>query len=238
MTKRNPLTPEDVISARKIMRQSVLFCDLGPDQLDELLHHTSLVQLTENSVLFEQERPAQEFFMLVSGQIKLSRTSRDGQEKVIDLIHPGGSFAEAIMFSGNPVYPVTAMALCHSEVLCFDAACYTSILHQSNDACFAVMAQMSRRLHWQLMEIDRLTLHNATYRVIAYLLDQIPSTELGSSVIKLNTLKHVIASRLSITPETLSRTLSRLNRDNLIDINDDGILLRDVGQLRRYTLGE
>ena len=74
------------------------------------------------------------------------------------------------------------------------------------------MAQMSRRLHWQIAEIDRLTLHNAAFRVIAYLLDQVPSTDLDSSVIHLDTPKHVIASRLSITPETLSRSFASMHK--------------------------
>lgn len=219
------------------MLKSVLFGSLEPAQLDTLLQHTRSAVLEEGQVLFEQQRPANEIFMLQSGQVKLARISPEGQEKVIDLISPGDTFAEAIMFSGASVYPVTAAALCTSELLCFDANTYTGILHQSTDACFAIMAQMSRRQHWLISEIDRLTLHNATFRIIAYLLDQIPSTHLGTSEVRLNTPKHVVASRLSMTPETLSRTLSRLNRDGLIDINEHSIVLKDLGQLRAYVQG-
>jgi len=219
------------------MLKSVLFGDLEPAQLDTLLQHTRSTVLEEGQVLFEQQRPAKEIFMLQSGQVKLARISPEGQEKVIDVISPGNTFAEAIMFSGASVYPVTAAALCTSKLLCFEAATYAGILHQSTDACFAIMAQMSRRQHWLIAEIDRLTLHNATFRIVAYLLDQIPSTHFGSSEVNLNTPKHVVASRLSMTPETLSRTLSRLSRDGLIDINEHSIVLKDLGQLRDYVQG-
>ena len=219
------------------MLKSVLFGNLEPAQLDTLLQHTRSTTLEEGQVLFEQQRPANEIFMLQSGQVKLARISPEGQEKVIDLISPGHTFAEAIMFSRSSVYPVTAAALCASELLCFDTATYSGILHQSTDACFSIMAHLSRRQHWLISEIDRLTLHNATFRVITYLLDQIPSTDLGASEVKLNTPKHVIASRLSMTPETLSRTLSKLSRDGLIDINEHSVTLKDIGQLRGYTQG-
>ncbi len=238
MLKRKPLTIEDRLTVRALMCESVLFGALESDQLDFLLLSTTAVELAQDEVLFQQGRPATELFMLESGQIKLARLSPEGQEKVIDLIHPCNTFAEAVMFSGSPYYPVTATALSPSQLLCFEARAYTEILRQSTEACFAIMAQMSRRLHWQVGEIDRLTLHNATYRVIAYLLDQIPSTDLGgTSAVKLTTPKHIIASRLSMTPETLSRTLSKLGKEGLIDLKDDNIVLKDVGRLRSYIHG-
>lgn len=237
MPKRTPLNGETSGTAREFMLKSVLFGNLEPAQLDTLLQHTRTTALEEGQVLFEQQRPANEIFMLQSGQVKLARISPEGQEKVIDVISPGNTFAEAIMFSRASVYPVTAAALCASELLCFDTATYAGILRQSTDACFAIMAHLSRRQHWLIGEIDRLTLHNATFRLITYLLDQVPSTDLGTSEVKLNTPKHVIASRLSMTPETLSRTLTKLSRDGLIDINEHSVLLKDVGQLRSYAQG-
>ncbi len=237
MTNRIPLDDGDMNGVPEFMRKSVLFRELSDTQLDAIILHTRTAVLAEGELLFEQGRPAHEIFMLESGQIKLGRISPEGHEKVIDLISPGSTFAEAIMFSREQLYPVTATALLDSRVLCFDTKTYVGLLQQSTEACFAIMAQMSCRLHWQIAEIDRLTLHNATFRVVAYLLDQVPSTDLGASRVYLNTPRHVIASRLSMTPETLSRTISKLARDGLIDIEENCMVLRDVGQLRHYAQG-
>ena len=100
------------------------------------------------------------------------------------------------------------------------------------------MAQMSRRLHGHIAEIDRLTLHSATFRVVCYLLDQVPSTHLGVPEVRLDTPKHVIAARLSVTPETLSRSFSKLSREGLIEVHDNAITLTDVDRLRRFAQGE
>lgn len=237
MNNRTPLDGGNMNGMLDFMRKSVLFRELSDSQLDAVILNTRTAVLAEGEVLFEQGRPAREIFMLESGQIKLGRISPEGHEKVIDLISPGSTFAEAIMFSREQLYPVTATALLDSRVLCFDMKTYVDLLQRSTEACFAIMAQMSRRLHWQIAEIDRLTLHNATFRFVAYLLDQVPSTDLGVSRVRLDTPKHVIASRLSMTPETLSRTISRLARDGLIDIEENCMVLRDVGQLRHYAQG-
>ena len=234
--KRTQLTELDIAGAAPRLRQCVLFADLDQEQFDGVIKHTRRVVLQENEVLFEQQQSAREIFLLESGQIKLALVSPEGHEKVIDLISPGSSFAEAIMFSGHHTYPVTATAIVASRVWSIDAGYYAGILHQSTDACFAVMAQMSRRLHWQVAELDRLTLHNAASRVVRYLLDQVPSTHLVTSEFQLDTPKHVIASRLSITPETLSRTFAKLSREGYLDITDNTVCLHDIEKLRALVL--
>ncbi len=228
------LSDKQGTDARQCLRQCLLFSDLDDGQFEKILSRTRSVLLAENDTLFEQQQPAKEIFLLRSGQIKLALISPDGHEKVIDLIAPGGSFAEAIMFSGRRRYPVTATALLGSQVWGIDAATYEAILRQSTGACFAVMAQMSRRLHWQIAELDRLTLHNAAFRVVTYLLDHLPSTDRHASEVQLDAPKHVIASRLSVTPETLSRTLAKLSRDGYIDIADNTIRIHDIERLRTY----
>lgn len=209
MISRHALDQQQHSAASRLMRNTVLFADLSDEYFEKILGHARVTLLEDGQVLFEQQSPAKELFLLAKGQIKLARLSPEGHEKIIDLIMPGNSFAEALLFAKQRVYPVTATALAASEVLCFDNRIYADILHQSTDACFSVMAQMSRRLHWQIAEIDRLTLHNATFRVIA--------------------------SRLSITPETLSRTFNKLIKDNLISIRENSVTLNDVGQLRNYA---
>ncbi len=228
------LSHEEYADARQCLRQCLLFSGLDDEQFGTILSRTRSVLLAENDTLFEQQQTAKEIFLLRSGQIKLALVSPEGHEKVIDIISPGGSFAEAVMFSGRHVYPVTATALLRSQVWGIDAATYEAILRQSTGACFAVMAQMSRRLHWQIAELDRLTLHNAAFRVVTYLLDHLPSTHLHASEVQLDAPKHVIASRLSVTPETLSRTFSRLSKDGYIDISDNTIRIHDIERLRAY----
>jgi CRP-like cAMP-binding protein len=235
MTRRAQLTELEIPVASKRLRRCVLFSDLDEGRFSGVLEHSRSAVLGEDEILFEQGQAAREIFLLESGQIKLALVSPEGQEKIIDLISPGVSFAEAVIFSRNRIYPVTATAIMASQVWCIDATYYTGILRESVDACFAVMAQMSRRLHWQIAEIDRLTLHNATSRVVNYLLEQTPSTHLVASEIQLDTPKHVIASRLSITPETLSRTFAKLSREGHISIVDNIITINDIEGLRRYA---
>ncbi len=217
-------------------RNCMLFKDLSESQLDPILQSMHVIQLHEGDRLFSQEQKAHHFFQLIEGQIKLTRLSGAGREKVIDIISPSQTFAEAVMFLKSHTYPVNAEAVAASTVIQYEAQQYLNALHSSRDACMALLGRMSQRLHWQVQEIDRLTLHSATSRLISYLLEQVPSDSLHKTEIRLHAPKHVIASRLSIKPETLSRIFSRLTVNKLIEVEDNHIVLNDVSQVRSHML--
>ncbi len=219
---------------RQALRSIPLFHHLDDDQLGAVVETMRVVRLEEGQRLFELGQPAKHFFYLRRGQLKLYRLSADGAEKVIEIVRPQETFAEAIMFMDRDQgYPVYAEAISPSEVFAFDQEVMLGILRKSVDTCFRVMAAMSRRLRQHVDEIDRLTLHNATFRLVSFLLRQVPGGVMESPELQLTTPKHVIASRLGIQPETFSRILARLAKDGLLTIERQNVVLNDVDGLRR-----
>jgi len=217
------------------MRACPLFKGLTNQEFSNIVEKTTLCELEMDDMLFRQQDKATDFFLLISGKVKLSLLSFEGTEKVVDIINPGTTFAEAIIFSGVPGYPVNATALAHSKILKINAEAYIKILESSPKTCFNVMATLSLRLHNLLGEIDRLSLHNATYRLISFLLEGIPDENIERSEINLSIPKHVVASRISVTPETLSRTLKRLCQEGLLEVHDSHIVLINPVELRRLV---
>ena len=216
----------------QMLRSVYLFDALTDPQFERVLQGMTAVRLAAKQILFEFRQPAQRFYLVKTGQIKLYRLSPDGDEKVVEIIQPGKTFAEAIMFMERHVYPVNAEAIEASELYSFDMTSFVELLKDSHQTCFRLMASRSQRLHALVEEINNLTLQNATYRLVNYLLDQLPEGAVEAPAIHLATPKSVIASRLSIQPETLSRTLARLAAQGLLDVQGSNITLRDISKLR------
>ncbi|HFC53046.1 MAG TPA: Crp/Fnr family transcriptional regulator [Gammaproteobacteria bacterium] len=216
------------------LRKHILFSALSPEQLALIARHSRILNVTEGEILFQQDQPAERFFRLCSGQIKLSRLSMEGTEHVIEIIHPGQPFAEAVIFMKKRLYPVNAEALMNSRVLAVDSATFLQILYDSRETCFRLMADMSYRLHTFVNEIDNLTLQNATFRLVNHLLRQIADCKASEAYIQLSTSKQVLASRLSIKPETFSRILKTLNQKGLLEVNGSTIHILDVDGLRCF----
>lgn len=209
-----------------LLHRSPLFRALEPHQFNALVDAAHLYTLNEGEILFQQGQPLNEIFFNTSGFIKLFRLTPNGDEKVVDIIAPGNSFAEAVLFMGGRQCPVHAVALKPAVVVGINAAQYKSILRSSTDLCFSMMGLMSRRMHWLLNEVDRLTLHNATFRLLIWLLEAHDGSQPNRVV--LDVPKHVLASRLSIKPETFSRIIKRLTDQGLISVHDQYIDLLDM----------
>lgn len=215
------------------MRQCVLLQPLDSDDFDEVVRTARASQLSDNSTLFLQGSALSHIYFLISGGVKLQRLSPMGDEKVIEIIRPGQTFAEAVMFAGGAQYPVSAVAVSASVVVGIHANTYMTLLKKSNALSLNLLSKISQRLHWMVNEVDRLTLHNATFRLVDYLLSHIPAESNERAEVSLIAPKHVIASRLSIKPETLSRSLKDLSQQGLIALDGSEIELIDISKLRQ-----
>jgi CRP-like cAMP-binding protein len=213
------------------LRQHHLFAALSDEQLERLLQSTHVQQLDEGQLLFACRQEARHFYMVRSGAIRLYLSSPDGTEKVVHLVNPGETFAEAITFMDGQRYPLNASALGKTEVIAFSNATFREILRESTDTCFRLMADMSTWLKKQIHDIDALTLQNATLRFSNFLLHQVPPGELHDVKIELAAPKHVIASRLSIQPESFSRILRNMQKSGLIRVEGSSIHIDNVEAL-------
>lgn len=216
-----------------VIRNNPLFTDLNESDFNQVVGHITFHEYEMGEMLFRQKELAKYFFLVVSGKIKISLLSFEGTEKVIDIINEGNTFAEAIIFQGMQGYPVNAEALSKASVLRINAQTYKDVLRRSPEACFKALASLTRRVHWLMNEIDRLTLHNATYRLISFLLEDVPLDVVGQIEISLTAPKHVIASRISVTPETFSRTLKTLSKQGVLSVRDCRVILNNPSDLRK-----
>jgi len=206
------------------LKRSFLFENLSPPLLQRVATHAVRVHLEEGESLFEQGDPARRFYLVCSGQIKLFRLSPAGNEKVIDIVIPGSTFGEALMFLERPHYPVGAQALQTSELISIDAVDFAEMLRGSVETCFIMLGAMSQRLRGLLREIDELSLHSATCRVAAYIAkhapEQVPTFDFPVA-------KQIVASRLSVKPETFSRIIKNLSDRGIIRISGSRVTICD-----------
>lgn len=189
---------------------------LSNGQLERIAHQALRFYLDDGDPLFEQGDTAERFYLVLKGQIKLYRLSPEGNEKVIEIVTPGQTFAEALMFLNRPHYPVGATAIGAVELISIDAGDFVEMLRGSVETCFLLLGDMSRRLRGLIGEIDDLSLHSATCRVAAYLLRR---AEQDGLVFDLGVPKHLIASRLTVKPETFSRIIRDLSDRNVIRVD-------------------
>ncbi len=216
------------------MRECSLLKLMNDEQFDKVIKTCKVVELPANTILFEQDSRLTYIYLVIMGDIKLLRLVPNGDEKVMDIVQPGKTFAEGALFSGNALYPVTSTSISPTVVVGILGKTYLSILEDSNELCFNMLGYLSMRLKWMITEVERLTLHNARFRLIEYMLNEVNEDKGLRACFTLSVPKHVLASRLSIKPETLSRTFKELSDHHLIKYDGAQIELLDLDKLRKY----
>jgi CRP/FNR family transcriptional regulator, dissimilatory nitrate respiration regulator len=146
-----------------------LFHELDAAELQRLAAGSRLTRLARADMVFRVGEPCNEFHVVITGQIKLFALSPAGQEKVIEILSPGQSFAEALMFMDKP-YIVSAQALADSLVLTVGKAAVIDEILREPRFALRMLAGLSRRLHGLVRDVESYSLHTGMERVIGYLL--------------------------------------------------------------------
>jgi CRP-like cAMP-binding protein len=207
---------------------------MSPDEIERIAQGARELQLARGQVLFQRGDQPSGFFVVVHGKVKLALTSPQGIEKVVELIGPGQSFGEAVMFMDKP-YPVYAQALTDTLVLHISKNVVAGGIDSDPAFCRKMLAGLSIRLHRLIQNVESISLRSSAQRVIDYLLRDLGEVKEGHDLhVNLTANKNVIASTLNITPETFSRILHDLSEAGLISVAGKEVCVRDIARLRAY----
>lgn len=214
-----------------------LFHDIDPQALARLAESSRVRRFERSDFVFRMGDPCDSFHVVLSGQVKLFVLSPAGHEKVIELVGPGASFAEALMFLGRPCV-VHAQCLADCALLSVQRKAVLDEVQADSGFALRMLAGLSRRLHGLVSDVQAYALQNGVQRVIGYLLrDQAMDDERADDAVtvSLPVSKATLASRLSLTPEYFSRVLRELEDAKLIEVDRRDIRIPDVKRLSAYT---
>ncbi len=220
------------ISAEAFLAKLPMFSELDAGEITRIATGAHTLHVPKGEAIAHRGDPCNGFHVVVYGQVKLGFTSPQGVEKVVEIIGPGQSFGEALMFLERP-YIVFARALEDSLLLHIAKRVVFEELEREPLFARKVISGLARRLHGLVKDVEAYTLRSGADRVIGYLLRDAPDgVESGELSITLNAGKSVIASRLNMTPEHFSRILHELQTDGLIEVSGRSIRILDLARLR------
>jgi CRP-like cAMP-binding protein len=213
-----------------------MFSNLSAPERENIARGCRLRRFARGCMVFRAGEQCESFHFVVTGQVKLFVASATGVEKVIELIGPGHSFAEAMMFLPKP-YMLNAQTLSDSLIMTVSKQAVFSEIERDPRFSMHMLSGISHWLHRLLLDVEGYTLHSGMQRLIGYLLRDVElehDGDFGVVTVSLPVSKATIASRLSLTPEYFSRVLHQLESEGLIEIDRREIRILDVRRLASY----
>ncbi len=221
---------------RALLRRNPLLVAFDDPTFDRIAAASQLLKLDPGQMLFQQGDRASAFFIVVEGQARLFMESRAGGEKILALVNPGQTFAEAVMFMQAPAYPVSAGAVEATTLVAVPSADYLAALKDDTPACLRLLGVLSQRLHAHVQEIEDLTLQSAGNRLIRHLIRRAVPDPDGRHRVRFDETRQMLAAQLAIKPETLSRLTRALTEAGLIEPDGRDLVIPDLGKLSEHDM--
>ncbi len=215
-----------------LLGHSALFANLEEETLRGFLGDSTVRHAAHGEVLFVQGDPVQSFFLVLDGWVKLYRMTPGGEEAIVAIFTRGQSFAEAAVFTGRE-FPVSAEAVSDVRLLSIPANILLRQIRQNPDVAISMLASTSMHLHNLVQQIEQLKAHTGVQRVAEFLVG-LCETDAGACTVGLPYDKTLIAGRLGMKPESLSRAFAKL-RDHGVRVTQSSVEISDVARLHEYA---
>jgi CRP/FNR family transcriptional regulator len=221
-----PFKESDTI---EVMRRVPIFSALGEAELRELMSACQTRNVHAGAQIFTRDDAADRFYVILGGKVKLYKLSPKGDEQILHLYGPSGTFGEAAMWAGIN-YPAYAEALTDTTLLVVRSEILKRAIAGRPELAFGMLAGMSLKLREFNQLIEQLSLREVPARLAGILLDL--SREAGRTTIRLHQSKRELASQIGTVAETLSRSLKKLKEAGLIEVHGSRITILDPEGLR------
>lgn len=180
-------------------------------------------EYTPGAVVFLEDEPAQGFYYLHHGWLKIVKFSADGREQILQFLGPGETFNYLGVFASS-ANPATALALETAGVWLLPRAELRRALTASPDALLLVVEDMAQRIAGLVQMIADLSLHSVEARLARRLLENA-----DEDVIYRHhwSTQAEMAAHLGTVPDVLNRALRGLVEAGLIQVERQQITILD-----------
>ncbi len=216
----------------RLVRSTPLFGNVSQEVAQSLIGTQSVSVHKKGDTLFRQGEPADSFFVVLGGWVKLYRVTPDGNEAVVGVFRCGETFAEAAMFLGGR-YPVSAEVVTNARLLRVDGQVLRRRIKEQPELALSMLASASYHLKALVEQIEHIKLLSAPQRLADFLVHLAPTRE-GGATIELPYEKALIANRLGMKPESLSRALAKL-RPLGVSVDREHVSIVDVALLAQFV---
>jgi len=214
------------------INKSLLFKDVPDDITRNLLSHSNKRNISRGQTLFIQGDSADSMFVLLKGWVKLTRISTSGEEVVLTVYSTGDSFGEAAALRAG-VYPVSAEAVSDCVLISIKASVILKALNTHPELAVAMLSCTFQHLHELVLQLEDMKALSGAKRLAAFLIALAP-VDTGSCTFSLPYDKVLIAARLGMKPESLSRAFARL-RESGVMVSRNHVAIADIAGLHGYV---
>lgn len=216
-----------------LLKTIPFFSGLSEDEIGYFVKNSHQQEYKKSSYILHYGEPAEQFYVVLEGWIKLYRVNKNGEETVIALVTKGEAFSEVATFEGSD-YPYSAQIVGgNARCLKIPAYLVREKIRETPNLALKMLASMSHHTNQLSLTFEHITKLTNAQRVGCFLLKLSMDRQYQKNL-QLPYNKYLVASRLGMQAETFSRAMRRLNQDLDISFKSRDITIPDIDALQEY----
>ncbi len=219
---------------KDFLKNVLIFSNLTDAQYNAIVDIAIVKKFSKKEIVFHDSDKANGFYVVVTGKVKIFKTSFDGKEQILHIFGAHQIFGEVPVFSGK-VFPASAMAIENSTILFLPKDKFIDLVEKNPKIALNMLSILSLRLHAFTNVIETLSLKEIPSRLASYLLFLYKKKK--NPRFTLDVSKNQLASILGTIPETLSRIFNKLSQNDFLEINGKNIYIKDLNKLTDLAEG-
>jgi len=215
-----------------------LFQNVSPETIKELATQARYKRFKPGEMVIGEADPIKSFFVVISGQLKLYRSSAEGKEQTLQLLGPGDPFGLCTAFATDS-FPASAMAIEESAILLIPGTVMEATARKEPVLLFNIIQILSQRLKDSMELIESLALKEIPERLASFLRQESAKNKTDKNiVVQLTISQRELAKILGATPEALSRALRKMANEGILYASGREINILDYEALEELAEGE
>jgi CRP/FNR family cyclic AMP-dependent transcriptional regulator len=221
------------------LQKTSLFAELAEDELSFIAERAVARHFDPGQLIFSEGDPCPGLWVIESGRVRIFKSSPSGREQVLAIEGPGSSVAELPVFDGGK-YPASAAAVREASLLFISKEDFQALCLKHPQVALKVLRTVGRRLRGLVGIIEELSFSTVRHRLIALLVQMAKQgrrTPQGVAV-TLTANNQELAARIGTVRELVSRNLSRLQAEELIQIEGREVIIPSLEALQEELKGD
>lgn len=224
-------------SSTDILKNIPFFAGLSDDQQQLLAEVVVMARYRKNQVLFVEGEPSQSLYFVCQGRVKVYKVAVDGREQILHVLGDGEPIAVVPFLDGGP-YPANAEVIEDSKLALIRFADFENIAMAHPAILVRMLRLLAKRMRASQEEITALSLQNVTERLARRLLDLCDrhgKLVEGGIQIDLSLSRRELGSWIGASRETTTRLLQQFQREGVIAIGGNHVLVKKPFILQSWS---
>lgn len=215
------------------LKEFILFSELNNNQLSEINKFINTKTYPSGYTLFQEGDKGERVFFLKNGKVKVMKTKMDGSVQILEILQPGDVFGEVVLFGINE-YPATARTLEDIKVDFLYKDDFKTYFNNNTQIGWGMLKVMAQKLAKAQHRIENLGLRNTKGRIARLIMDMINDFGNKQNEFVLDISQKDLADFIGTSRETVSRTLSEFRKNNLVELSNSKLIVKDIEGLKKY----